>query len=204
MSAFITITSVIPRLSTASAHHQCQSPQTAQIHSTSFTPRHACPPSSPPHQQQTSKRRATVTNALTLDRLANKAYQLEEDEDENSCTTAVYFHEDRTITFGRTDGPEPDRVHATWNFNPNNGELIIDIERFFEGERGIEFMVKRILRGHLDDTRKNLGDLPVFQGAMYAHPADFSKHSEVGFFAMILAIDDLPSEDFDISAATDN
>lgn len=143
---------------------------------------------------------SVVSCQLTTERLANKPYQLEEDEDDTSCTTALYFNADGSLSLGRTDGPQPDRVNANWSFDSGSGQLMLDIERYFEGEAGIEFMVKRILRGHLDVTRKeNLQDLPVFTGAMYPYPTDFSKHSEVGFFAMILATDDLPRDDFDIS-----
>ena len=135
---------------------------------------------------------------VTIDRISNRSYQLEEDEDSLSCTSAVYLYDDGTLSIGKTDGPAPERVQATWEYKEGDGELLLQIERFFE-EDGTPFSVKRVLRGHLDDTRKNLENLPVFAGAMYQHPADFSANSEVGWFAMIEATDDLPREDFDIS-----
>lgn len=136
---------------------------------------------------------------LTTERLANKSYQLEEDEDASSATTAMYLNGDGTISLGVTDGPEPDRIKASWKFNASDEEIELNIERYFEGEAGIEFMVKRVLRGHFNRTPQNSGELPIFTGAMYPFPTDFSKYSEVGYFAIILATDDLPTNDFDIS-----
>lgn len=157
-------------------------------------------PRRPPPKSHDVSRRSVVTNTITTERLANKSYQLEEDEDAASCATAIYLSEDGTLILGRTDGPNPDRFNATWSFDDSTGELRIDIERYFSGEGGVEFMVKRYLRGHLDSSSKPLEDLPVFTGAMYPDPTDFGKHSEVGWFAMVLATDDLPSESFDISS----
>lgn len=136
---------------------------------------------------------------LAVDKIANKSFQLEEDEDAVSTTSAIYLAEDGTLSIGKTDGPVPEKVDATWNYSDTDGELLVEIERYYE-EGNTKFSVKRVLRGHLDDSRKNLVDLPVFSGGMYRHPADFSPNSEVGWFNMILATDDLPSDDFDISA----
>lgn len=135
---------------------------------------------------------------LSAASIANKSYQLEEDEDSCSCTSAVYLSEDGSLSIGRTDGPRPDKVDASWTYSDRDGELLLQIERYF-GSDATPFSVKRILKGHLDDTRKNLSGLPIFEGAMYKEPTDFSPHSEVGWFAMILAVDDLPQDDFDIS-----
>lgn len=111
----------------------------------------------------------------------------------------MYLGEDGTLSIGKTDGPVPDRVNANWKYSDVDGEILISIERYFEEDKA-PFSVKRILRGHVDDTRKNLENLPVFAGAIFQDPADFSPNSEVGWFAMILAVDDLPSDDFDISS----
>lgn len=145
-------------------------------------------------------RRVSPRCVLTAAAIANKSYQLEEDEDSLSCTSAVYLAEDGTLTIGRTDGPSPDSVEASWTYSDRDGALMLQIERFF-GSDATPFSVKRILLGHLDDTRKNLEGLPVFEGGMYQEPPDFSPHSEVGWFAMILAVDDLPNETFDISSS---
>lgn len=157
-------------------------------------------PQATPTELHDGFRRVAVTSTITVERLTNKSFQLEEDEDAASCTTAVFFAEDGTMTLGRTDGPSPDRYNATWSFDDSTGELRMDIERYFSGEGNVEFMVKRYLRGNLDRQSKALEDLPVFTGAMYPDPTDFGKHSEVGWFAMVVATDDLPSESFDISA----
>lgn len=133
-----------------------------------------------------------------MERIANKSYQLEEDEDEVSTTSAVFLNEDGTLSIGKTDGPTPEEVNAKWKYSDSDGELMVEIERIYQEGKTI-FPVKRILRGHLDDSNKNLRDLPVFTGAMYQDPADFSPHSEVGWFNMILATHDLPSDDFNIS-----
>lgn len=151
---------------------------------------------SSPHQSYHSKQVTRCT--INVARIANRSYQLEEDEDSLSCTSAVYLYENGSLSIGRTDGPSPENVRGTWKYKEFNGELLLEIERFFE-ESNISFSVKRVLRGHLDDSRKNLANLPVFVGAMYQHPADFSANSEIGWFAMIRATDDLPSENFDIS-----
>ncbi|CAN8065904.1 unnamed protein product [Agarophyton chilense] len=143
--------------------------------------------------------RKTVRCTLSVDRIVNKPYQLEEDEDAVSTTSAVFLSSDGTLSIGKTDGPTPEKVDATWKYSDSDGELLVEIERFYE-EGNTKFSVKRILRGHLDDSGKYLVDLPVFSGGMYQHPADFSSNSEIGWFNMILAIDDLPSADFDISS----
>lgn len=202
MSAFVPIIASnqhirrVPGQSNAACHAMNAQ---ATLRHTSFVCRPFEAPVLPPRTSACRARR-TPTCTLTVERLTNKSYQLEEDEDQSSCTTAIYLNENGTVSVGRTDGPSPDRVHATWEYNDESGELILDIERYFIGEAGVEFMVKRILRGHLDE-RRNLENLPVFIGAMYPHPTDFSKYSEVGWFAMILATDDLPSDDYDISAS---
>lgn len=140
----------------------------------------------------------TVKCTLAVEKIANKSFQLEEDEDAVSTTSAVYLAADGTLSIGKTDGPVPEKVDAKWKYSDSNGEILVEIERFYE-EGSVKFSVKRVLRGHLDDSRKNLVDLPVFSGGMYQYPADFSPNSEVGWFNMILATDDLPSDDFDIS-----
>ena len=160
-------------------------------------PRQSCPITYR-HKPSTTAHKSHPRAVLTTAAIANKSYQLEEDEDAMSCTSAVYLAEDGTLSIGRTDGPRPDNVSASWKYTPHNGELLMEIERFF-GSDATPFSVKRTLKGHLDDTRKNLEGLPVFSGAMYQSPADFSPNSEVGWFAMILATDDLPDADFDVS-----
>ncbi|KAI0567795.1 hypothetical protein FGB62_1g426 [Gracilaria domingensis] len=115
---------------------------------------------------------------LAVERIANKSYQLEEDEDAVSTTSAIYLSSDGTLSIGKTDGPTPEKVRATWEYSDSDGEILVEIERFYE-EGNTKFSVKRVLRGHLDDSRKNLIDLPVFSGGMYQHPADFSANSEM-------------------------
>lgn len=142
-----------------------------------------------------------MSTTVTNDRIANKSYQLEEDEDSLSCTSAIYLNEDGTLSIGRTDGPKPDRVYATWKYSDEEGEIVLNIERFFGADTNTPFSVKRILRGHIEKTSKNLSDLAIFSGGMYQEPADFSPQSEVGWFSMIIATDDLPTDDFDISTS---
>lgn len=167
---------------------------------TGLNSRCVSPVISPRRSPHPSHRRTAARCALAAGAIVNKSYQLEEDEDSFSCTSAVYLSEDGTLSIGRTDGPKPDKVDASWTYSDRDGELLLQIERHF-GSDATPFSVKRILRGHLDDTRKNLEGLPIFEGAMYQEPTDFSPHSEVGWFAMILAVDDLPQDDFDISTS---
>lgn len=201
MSAFVSSVTAFPQSQTINPSTcPVATPRETLLRQSTFACRTLSAPVTPlvPHNRRT---RSTPMCTVTVERLANKSYQLEEDEDQSSCTTAVYLHADGKVSVGRTDGPTPDRVEATWKYDDASGELILDIERYFQGDGRVEFMVKRILRGHLDDGRKNLENLPVFTGAMYPHPTEFERHSEVGWFAMILATDDLPSDDYDISAS---
>lgn len=167
---------------------------------TSFLGTHLYRPASPSVCRSAPQRSHLQPRAsLGVDVLKNKSYQLEEDEDALSCTSAIYLNADGTLKIGRTDGPRPDKVDASWQYNPDDGELLLEIERFFDESGRTPFSVKRVLRGHLDETQKNLAGLPVFAGGMYQWPADFSQKSEVGWWTMILAVDDLPEDTMDIS-----
>lgn len=190
MSAFVPSTS-FTGISVRPAVTNAVNARRPVVPSTPLTPRRAMPSTS----------RVTPTCRVATDRLTNRSFQLEEDEDSLSCTSAVFLQADGTMTIGRTDGPSPDKVNASWTYNASDGELVLDIERYFSTDGNVPFCVKRVLRGHLDDSRKNLEELPCFTGAMYQAPADYSKHSEIGWWAMILAVDDLPSDDFDISSS---
>lgn len=127
---------------------------------------------------------------MTLGRgaIAHKSYQLEELEDESSCISAVYLNENGTAKLGVTDGPVPDRVEASWVFAEVDGELTLNIERWFGADQ-VPFSVKRTLRGHLDAGRSADGDLPLFHGAMFQCPTDFDATGALGHFAMVAAAD---------------
>lgn len=162
--------------------------------SSAFTPWRA-------HALRVQQRRPAVRVApralVTGTQLAGKTYQLEEDEDSLSCTSAVFLAPNGVVDIGRTDGPLPDRVEAKWLYeDEEGGRLTIDIMRWF-GLDKTPFSVRRVLRGHLDDGSKHNRTLPLFTGAMYREDV-FEPHCEVGYFAMILAIDDLPEEDFNV------
>lgn len=141
--------------------------------------------------------RRVVKAVVTQSTIASKSYQLEEMEDEATSTSAIYLAADGTLSLGQTDGPAPDRFMGTWLYMEDSGELTMEIERWF-GEGEVPFCVKRILRGHIDSS-KNIGNLPLFAGAMYKEPTDFDLQEALGHFAMVQANDDLPDANFDIS-----
>ena len=132
---------------------------------------------------------------LTSTQIENKSYQLEEMEDSEACSSAIYLNADGSVAMGVTDGPQPSSVQGTWNYDDDKKELRMDIKRSFEGD--YPFEVRRFLVGHLDERKGS--ELVVFSGNLFRDPTDFSREEAVGYFSMIIANDDLPSENYDIS-----
>lgn len=155
------------------------------------------PGSSGLRRQRASKCSRAPRAMLTGAALASRSYQLEEMEDSSTSTSAVFLAEDGSIQFGRTDGPEPDRAAGTWVFTEHDGALKMELERWFNEEK-IPFCVRRVLYGHVD-SKKSIGDLPLFQGNMFREEDTIDRKNALGHFALIEATDDLPDVNFDIS-----
>jgi hypothetical protein len=132
---------------------------------------------------------------LTWGAIGDKSYQLEELEDEATATSALYLRRDGSIAYGRTDGPEPDTVRGVWAYNEHEKELRMELERNFS-DNGFNFSVRRVFKGHLD-CKQEL-DMAVFSGNIFRDEEDFADpKAALGHWSMIIATDDLPSEDFD-------
>lgn len=139
---------------------------------------------------------------ITTTQLGNRAYQLEELEDSASCVSAIYLKNDGSLKLGRTDGPRPSSVKGSWEYVEPEQELRIDLTRYYDGDTGdYSYDVTRYFIGHLD-TKKN-SELAIFAGKIFRERTDFSPNEAVGFFEMIVANDDLPTESFDITEKND-
>jgi hypothetical protein len=64
-------------------------------------------------------------------RCEDKFYQLEENEDIDNCRTEVYLLSDRTVDFGKTDGPVPESVEGVWDIVPGTDDFIMTIRKCF-------------------------------------------------------------------------
>uniref|UniRef100_A0A7S0ZDP4 Uncharacterized protein n=1 Tax=Timspurckia oligopyrenoides TaxID=708627 RepID=A0A7S0ZDP4_9RHOD len=73
-------------------------------------------------------------------------FQLDEMEDECETCTAVVLNSDGTITLGKTDGPVPIKVEGSWKLF-NGDQFILEVDRVFEGEKGVEYTVQREYAG---------------------------------------------------------
>lgn len=64
-------------------------------------------------------------------RCEDKTYQLEELEDQETCTSEIFLQADRTIYFGDTDGPIPVECEGRWDVDPDTNSFRMAIKRTF-------------------------------------------------------------------------
>lgn len=118
----------------------------------------------------------------------DRYYQLEEAEDQDTCTSEVFLNADGTIFVGETDGPLPTQVSGTWQ-QYEDGTFTMSISRTFpagqpQTERTnmgeFSFTVERIFKGELS----TVGTLLSISGSIYDVDDVFGDR-QVGFFNMI-------------------
>eukprot|EP00188_Purpureofilum_apyrenoidigerum_P003063 Plantae.Rhodophyta-Purpureofilum_apyrenoidigerum.ctg31172.p1 GENE.Plantae.Rhodophyta-Purpureofilum_apyrenoidigerum.ctg31172~~Plantae.Rhodophyta-Purpureofilum_apyrenoidigerum.ctg31172.p1 ORF type:complete len:135 (+),score=45.79 Plantae.Rhodophyta-Purpureofilum_apyrenoidigerum.ctg31172:40-405(+) len=117
----------------------------------------------------------------------DKTYQLEELEDKDHMTTALYLNSNGSVDCGATTGPVPKEASGEWKFDAESRRFEMKIKRVFEENKG-DYSVERMYDGEM--TLKDKSDLIECDGKMILQ--DFP----VGFFKMISAADDLPEEHF--------
>ena len=125
---------------------------------------------------------SSKTTDLFAIRCENKYYQLEEMEDKENSTTELFLNEDRTVSFGDTDGPMPSSVRGSWNVKPGANDFTMEIYRTFETGNGgtdvgeFEFSVDRIFTGEMTEV----GESVAITGVMHD-----LENKDVGYFNMI-------------------
>ncbi|KAJ8904575.1 hypothetical protein NDN08_001093 [Rhodosorus marinus] len=126
-----------------------------------------------------------VVASLDRERIWNKSYQLDELEDKDSTTTALYLNRDGTVDCGNTTGPIPKLASGEWDLDPKNNRFMMKLTRTFEQDTG-DYEVKRTYDGEMSMSKDE--ELINFEGKLILR--DFP----VGYFKMISASDDLPEE----------
>merc|ERR1719409_1113653 len=121
-------------------------------------------------------------------RCEDKTYQLEELEDQETCTSEVFLQADRTIYFGDTDGPIPVECEGRWDVEPETNSFRMAIKRTFGtgsdsrdmGE--FSFDVEKLYMGEMT----MVGESVAIQGTVLVRD-EFNPEveKEVGYFNMI-------------------
>lgn len=121
--------------------------------------------------------------------VVERYFQLEESEDQETCTTELFFNADGSIFLGETDGPLPTRASGTWQQDPHDDSITMNISRTFNaGQPQTEFTdmgefhftVERIFEGQVS----NVGAVLGLTGSIYDVDDVFGDR-QVGFFNMI-------------------
>lgn len=135
---------------------------------------------------------APVTDA----EVGNRSFQLIEMEDSEQAVSALYLRAaDKGVDFGATDGPVPDSVTGEWTLNEADGTLGLALTRNYEGD--FSFSVTRFYKGHYE--RREGSSLVTVQGYIFQAEHAMEPENAVGFFSLVTATDDLPSEDYDVT-----
>eukprot|EP00565_Helicotheca_tamesis_P005258 CAMPEP_0185729342 /NCGR_PEP_ID=MMETSP1171-20130828/5211_1 /TAXON_ID=374046 /ORGANISM="Helicotheca tamensis, Strain CCMP826" /LENGTH=186 /DNA_ID=CAMNT_0028398155 /DNA_START=108 /DNA_END=668 /DNA_ORIENTATION=+ len=138
--------------------------------------------------------------ALFAIRCECKTYQLEEMEDAETSTTKVYLNQDRTITFGDTDGPIADSASGTWEVNPGTNDFTMKIRRRYstgtpaskESKTDIGEFKFDVLREYSGEMTM-VGECVGITGVMTDGDDSWGEKKEVGFFNMIDGTDEMAS-----------
>jgi len=127
----------------------------------------------------------------------SKFFQLEENEDKESCSTEIFLSNDGTVSVGDTDGPLPLQAIGTWKQTGEKFDMIIK-RTFGSGQDGTDvgefkFDVERIYTGLLGTVGSSL----AVEGSMHLRD-ELKGDMEVGYFSMIDTTEaKLGSEDTD-------
>ncbi|GAB0495392.1 hypothetical protein MMPV_006692 [Pyropia vietnamensis] len=128
--------------------------------------------------------------------MGNRSFQLIEMEDAEQAVSALYLRAaDKGVDFGATDGPVPDSVTGEWTLNEEDGTFGLSLTRKYDG--GFGFSVSRFYKGHYE--RREGSSLVTVQGYIFQTEHAMDPENAVGFFSMVMATDDLPSEDYDVT-----
>lgn len=122
---------------------------------------------------------------LNTDDIVNNFFQLEENEQGQSCCTGIFLSPDNTISFLETDGPAPKETTGMWELD-EDGSLTMTIKRIFNaglpntdmGE--FNFALERCFTG----TMENIGNQVGFKGKVIVED-DVLEDAHVGYFAML-------------------
>ena len=121
--------------------------------------------------------------------LAERFFQLQELEDQESSTTQVHLNWDNTVTLGETDGPRFVAGHGTWKYNPDTSAVDMTVTRRYAaghvpssltdmGE--FDFAVTRVLTGQVEWT----GNKVSVAGSIHYYHATRGDE-KVGYFTML-------------------
>lgn len=131
--------------------------------------------------------------------VGNRSFQLIEMEDSEQAVSALYLRAaDKGVDFGATSGPVPDSVTGEWALNEEDGTLGLALTRNYDGD--FSFSVTRFYKGHYE--RREGSSLVTVQGYIFQAEHPMEPENAVGFFSLVMATDDLPTEDYDVTKAS--
>ena len=126
-----------------------------------------------------------LSSALSVDRLASRCFQLEENEGSNSCITEIILADDFSLQVGTTDGPLPAKAGGTWMIR-EDGLFAMNLCRTFNtGYSGSDlgefsFVVERDFAGQVTEV----GELLALEGSAHISD-DLLGDAKVGYFSML-------------------
>uniref|UniRef100_A0A6V2Q6H0 Jacalin-type lectin domain-containing protein n=2 Tax=Ditylum brightwellii TaxID=49249 RepID=A0A6V2Q6H0_9STRA len=159
-----------------------------------FAPLQATPRFAVTNTHRTSSPINQQNTALYAIRCEGKTYQLEELEDAETCTTEVFLNNDRTITFGSTDGPIYDSASGQWSVPAGTNDFSMTIRRRYStGAKNTDMGEFRfdVVREYTGEMTR-VGECVGITGIMKDGEAGGEKR-EVGFFNMIDGTDEKAS-----------
>lgn len=133
------------------------------------------------------RRRCQLSSLAMFPDASGKFFQLEELEDKETATTEIVLNADRSVTFGKTDGPIALACAGTWK--QVDGSFRMEVTRRFPGGKETkestdmgEFAFD-VIRTYLGDMTM-VGASIAITGAMHTNDETLGDQ-EVGFFNMI-------------------
>jgi len=135
------------------------------------------------------QRSISATSSVTslAAQAGSKFYQLEEMEDQDTCTTEVFLSNDGSVTVSQTDGPIPSEASGTWEQSEDT--FTMKIKRSFgaglatkksTAVGNFSFSVERLFTG----TFTEVGGSFAISGSMLLLDEDKGE-IPVGYFSML-------------------
>lgn len=137
-------------------------------------------------QAQSHPSKRLVSNIM-----AEKYFQLEELEDNETATTEIFLNADETVALGKTDGPLPHDGKGIWRFHPKDKSFEMKLRRTFDTGRQklsstdmgeFDYEVERIFLGEIT----HVGESLAVSGSIHLMGETLGdEKAGVGYFTMI-------------------
>jgi len=122
---------------------------------------------------------------VMTNKIVNKCFQLEEQEDACLCLSEIRLNPDQTLEVGMTDGPPHIHAEGTWTMR-DDGAFAMSLTRIYgAGRKGTDmgefsFQVER----HFVGEMYSIGDTAAITGEAVAYDKQLGE-ATVGYFSMI-------------------